>query len=121
MSFQKGFALPLVIVFSLVILSALGVWYRQVVIQSFLSEQLFIQHAVYQECWSLVPLLREELDKSDRSSLLVEQLGFYSLVDEGNIIWTVDRSEMKNDLIILTFRNLQQPLKSVTLPIYYKR
>lgn len=118
---QTGFVLPMVIILSLVIMTGLSVWYRQVVVQSFLSEQLVNQHAAYQECWSLVPVLIEALDTLDPPDLLEGQSNFYSVTNNSDIIWMIDRSAITNDLVVFTFRAPKHPVKTITLPVNYKR
>lgn len=121
MTNQKGFVLPLVIVFSFIMMSSLAIWYRQVVVQSFLSEQLLLQHSLYKECQSLLPVLKEKLDTLESSELTIAQPSFFTLEDNGKMIWTIDRSPWEDELIVLTFREQSEMGKSVLLPIHYKR
>ncbi len=62
-SSQRGFVLVFSIVLALIVLTSLGLWYQQIIIQGFLGERLIQQRSLYVECRSLLPVLIEELDK----------------------------------------------------------
>ena len=118
---HRGYVLPLVIILSLVMMTAVSVWYRQVVLQSFLSERLILQRAIYQECWSLLPLLREKLDSSTAEELTSGDDKFFSLAYSGNVIWSISRSALQGGKLTLTFTNQDPKLEPVVLVIAYSR
>ena len=114
---EKGFILPLVIIISLIIMTALGVWYRQVILQSFLSDRLIQQRAIFIECRSLLPILKEmafhlteeELKKEDEDFLLVE--------DQDELRWSISRSAITNHKLVFVFKPERHYAKPVRLTI----
>lgn len=111
---EKGMVLPLVIVLSLVILTSLGFWYRKTIVQSFLSERLIEQRIKYNECKSLIPVLRQKLDDTPSDDLMHDDEVFLIVSVSGVERWRVARSRIISGKVIFTFSNeasFQDPIR----------
>lgn len=118
---NRGFILLLVMVLSLIVMTAISVWYRQVVLQSFLSERLISQKALYRECWSLVPSLKEKLEELEDSDLETTQDDFYDLTIEGEKVWSISRSAVTGGMIYFVFKNSDLSIEPIVLSVLYSR
>ena len=115
---EKGMVLPLVVILSLIILTSLGFWYRKTIVQSFLSERLIAQRIRYNECKSLIPVLRAKLGTISKDDLLHEDNNFLVVEVDGAEHWRVARSKILTDKVIFTFsaaKSSQEPIR-LTLP-----
>ena len=99
----RGFIFLLVVVMSLIIMSALGVWYRQVILQSFLSDRIIQQRAAFIECRSLLPVLRVMTAQLTDEDLKREDKAFLLIKDEEQLRWTIVRSALAGEKLVFEF------------------
>lgn len=118
---KRGFILPFSIILALVVLSSLGLWYRQVTLQSFLADRLLLQRSLYVECRSLIPVLTEKLNGLSLTALKSAEKGFLAVEVGQQIRWQVDRSAWKNDRIRFVFNRTGQKYEPVVLIMPYHR
>ena len=113
---HKGMVLPAVIILSVILLTSFAIWYRKVIFQSFLAERLILQRIDFQECNSLIPLLKARVATLSSAELSQPQNDFLILSGNGSIHWQVDRSALLGEKIAFTFhsgdRN-KQPIRLV--------
>lgn len=117
---HKGFVLPLVVVISLIIMTGLGVWYRQVILQSFLSERVIQQRTAFIECRSLFPLLRAKMDQLTSEELQQHDESFLVVKDGTMIRWTIYRSAVFNGKVVFDFKPDHHYTKPIRLTMGYK-
>ncbi len=118
---KKGFILPFSIILALVVLTSLGLWYRQVILQSFLADRLLLQRSLYIECRSLLPVLTEKLDGLSLSALESDEDKFLIVEVNHQKRWQVDRSAWVNDRVRFVFRRMGQNNEPLVLNIPYQR
>ncbi|MCP4755170.1 MAG: hypothetical protein GY866_30200 [Proteobacteria bacterium] len=118
---KPGYILPFSVILAAILLAMLGLWYRQVVLQSYLAERLLQQRALYIECRSLVPILIDELDKLDVDELIQKQEDFFKVKGTDRLRWKIDRSKWIDDKIRFTFKLRDQSIDSLNLTIHYTR
>ncbi len=118
---QRGFVLVFSIVLALVVLTSLGLWYQQIIIQGFLGERLIQQRSMYVECRSLLPILIEELDKIEPGDLDKSHVKFMNVSVEGQLRWTIDRSELVNNKIRFTFSPMNMQGEPLKLTVKYEQ
>ena len=110
--------LPLVVILSLIVLTSLGFWYRKAIVQSFLSERLIAQRIRYNECKSLMPILKHKLDDVAEDDLKHEDETFLTVSVAGKEQWQVGRSKLQSGKVTFTFTtagSFQEPIR-LTLP-----
>lgn len=117
----RGFILPFTIVLALVVLTSLGLWYRQVALQGFLANRLLQQRSLYIECHSLIPVLKEKLDTLDLAELNSKDAGFLKVEVDQQPRWLVDRSVWADDRVQFTFRRAGQGHEPLKLIVPYNR
>ncbi|MBT4264982.1 MAG: hypothetical protein HN580_06280 [Deltaproteobacteria bacterium] len=118
---KGGFILPFSIILALVILTSLGLWYRQVILQSFLADRLLLQRSLYIECRSLIPALRKKLNGLDLQKLAQQEDGFLTVEIDHHPRWRIDRSPWTDERIQLTFSRIGRSEEPLTLVIPYQR
>ncbi len=118
---SKGFILPLSMILALVVLTSIGLWYRQIVVQSYLSERLIHQRSLYIECRSLLPVLIQKLDEKEEKDLLQAEEDFLNVEEQGNIRWKVDRSAAFGSKIRFTFKLTNSSMEPIRLTIPYSK
>jgi hypothetical protein len=118
---RAGFILPFSIILALMILTSLGLWYRQVVLQSFLADRLLLQRSLYIECRSLIPALKEKLHEADLQKLTQAADGFLTVELDHRQRWRIDRSAWTGEHIRLTFNRIGRSEEPLTLVIPYQR
>ncbi len=118
---KDGFILPFSIILALVILTSLGLWYRQVILQSFLADRLLLQRSLYIECRSLIPALREKLNGLDVQKLTQEEYGFLTVEVDHRPRWRIDRLPWKDNRIRLAFTRIGRSEEPLKLVIPYQR
>lgn len=118
---QEGYVLPLVVVVSVIILSGLGIWYRQVILQSYLSERLLKQRIMYNECKSLLPLMRPLLSDLSTTDLGSADEAFYVVENAGKSRWRIERSRWDGRKVKFTFNFLQGNREPIVLTVDYFR
>ncbi len=118
---RDGFILPFSIILALMILTSLGLWYRQVILQSFLADRLLLQRSLYIECRSLMPALREKLNELDLQKLAQEENGFLTVEVNHHLRWRIDRSSWAGEHIQFTFNRIGRSEEPLTLVIPYQR
>ena len=118
---SKGYVLPIVIILSAITLSSLGVWYRQVVLQSHLSRQLLEKRILYNECKSLLPMMRALLEMETESNLQKPDDQFFTVKVADQNRWQVSRSAWSGSKLFFTFDYLQGTGEDITLSILYSR
>ncbi len=115
----NGFILPFTIVLALIVLTALALWYRQVILQSHLAERLVLQRALYIECKSLLPVLIEKLHELEDDELLKAQINFLEVKNENRFRWKIDRSQLIDSKIRFKFRIMGRNIESFDLTVPY--
>lgn len=118
---QRGFILPLTIILALVILTSLGLWYRQTVLQSFLAERLLKQRGGYIECRSLIPVLKARLDGLSLSQLHMDETDFLVVDLDHRPRWRIDRSAWTNNRVRFVFRRSGSEEEPLALIVPYNR
>jgi hypothetical protein len=126
MMFKKisvGFILPGTMILSIIIITAIGFLYQQSIVQKALARNLVQQTALYEECYSLIPILKRQLDQLGVDEINTPDLSFFTANDEKAIRWEVDRSAWKHQKIQFTFhlikaQTVRDPIK---LTISYQR
>ncbi len=118
---QRGFVLVFSIILALVILTSLGLWYQQIIIQGFLGERLIHQRSLYVECRSLLPILIDELDKSESVDLEERHEKFMNVSVKGQLRWVIDRSELVNNKIRFIFNPINIRGEALKLTIKYEK
>ena len=118
---KNGFILPFSIISALVILTSLGFWYRQTVMQGFLAKRLVQQRGAYIECRSLMPMLRERLDLVSAETLGNSENAFMLVDVNHQHRWRIDRSAWKNEKIRFRFHRAGQNDEPIELIIPYRR
>ncbi len=117
----QGYVLPFVVVLSVIVLTSLGVWYRQVILQSFLSERLLSQRIDYNECKSLIPILRQMLDGLSQEELGTADESFYIINNQGEERWKISRSSWNGEKIEFRFQLLLEKREPIRLVVVYSR
>lgn len=118
---RDGFILPFSIILALMILTSLGLWYRQVILQSFLADRLLLQRSLYIECRSLMPVLKEKLNGLDVQKLAQPENSFLTVEADLRPRWRIDRSSWAGEHIQFTFNRIGRSEEPVTLVIPYQR
>lgn len=118
---KRGFILPFTIILALVVLTSLGLWYRQVALQGFLANRLLQQRSLYIECRSLIPALKEKLDTLDPAELNSEAADFLIVEVDQQPRWLVDRSVWADGRVQFTFRFAGQGHEPLKLIVPYDR
>ncbi len=118
---RDGFILPFSIILALMILTSLGLWYRQVILQSFLADRLLLQRSLYIECRSLMPALKENLDELDLQKLAQAENRFLTVEVDHRVRWRIDRSPWAGQHIQFTFNRIGRSEEPLTLVIPYQR
>lgn len=98
--------MPTAILFTFLILSSLGLWYKQVIFQGVISERLKENRGVYIESESLLPFLKERAQLLSISELAVSDPDFLEVEIEGKSRVKIGRSELKGEKIRFQF-NIQ--------------
>jgi hypothetical protein len=114
---DQGMILPVVVILSFIIMAALGTWYRQIVMQSFLSERLIHQRAVLIECRSLLPLLRSKVVELTVDELKQMDTEFLRVDDTISPRWRISRSALMDKKMVFTFEPQNHYPKSVRLTL----
>lgn len=118
---EKGFILPFSIILAFVVLSSLGLWYRQVILQGFLAEQLLHQRRLYSECRSLIPALNEKLNGLSHSALEIKEEDFMIVEVDHHLRWRIDRSAWIGNKVRFVFHKSGQNSEPIKLTIPYNR
>lgn len=118
---RRGFILPFTIILALVVLTSLGLWYRQTVLQSFLADRLLRQRGYYIECRSLIPTVLEKLEQASLTALETGQTGFLIIEVDHQPRWQIDRSAWSNDRIRFSFKRMGRNEEPVVLTVPYHR
>lgn len=118
---RQGFVLPFSIILALVVLTSLGLWFRQVVLQGYLAERLLLQRSRYLECRSLLPALKERLDGLSLTDLNMNEEGFLQVDVDGRSRWRVDRSAWAEGRVRFYFRRAGGNDEPLVLMIPYER
>lgn len=109
------------IILALVVLTSLGLWYQQIIIQGFLGERLIQQRSMYVECRSLLPVLIEELGKTEPGGLNLSHESFMNISVKGKLRWRIDRSELINNKIRFTFNPMSAQGEPLTLTVKFEK
>ena len=117
---QRGFVLVFSIILALVVLTSLGLWYQQIIIQGFLGERLIQQRSMYVECKSLLPVLIDELGKTEPGDFDLIHENFMNISVEGKLRWRIDRSELINNKIRFTFYPMSTQGESLALTVMFE-
>jgi len=119
---RKGYVLPLTVFLSVMLLTAFGYWYQQVVLQSHLADRLVEQRRLYLECHSMLPWLIEQLEGLKVEQLNQEAKGFVRLVTAQQLRWEIDRSGwLLQRQIRFTFRWMEGQVPPLELTVNYQR
>jgi len=118
---NKGFILPFSIMLALVVLTSLGLWYRQVILQSFLADRLLVQRSQYIECRSLIPILIEKLNGLDLQKLDQAQPEFLTVKIGHLSRWQIDRSALVDKHIRFIFKRVGLSEEPLILVVPYQR
>jgi hypothetical protein len=119
---RRGFVLPLTILLTLMLLTAFGYWYRQVVLQSHLGQRLVVQRGWYLECQTLLPLLKKQLDRLGIEELQQPADRFVSLETGQRLRWEIDRGAWRQHQVPLVFRRVDRTDRpSLALMLHYVR
>lgn len=117
---QQGVILPVVVIVSLILMTSISLWYRKVILQSFLSERLIEQRMVYKECSSLLPYLRQRLNEVSKDKLGQSDSEFLRIEVDGEGQWLVGRSEWINqNKIVFTFTPLSSAQETIRISMRY--
>lgn len=109
------------IIFSTIILTLLAVWYRQVILQTYLSEHLLQNSDVLMECRSLLPVLQDKVKRMSKKVLLQSESDFLVLKEKGKIRWKIDRKAWQYDGICFIFHLQESDREPIRLKIAYLR
>ena len=109
----------MVVVFTLIIISSITFWYRQVIIQSSLANKLISQQALQNEVGTLIPFLKEKLEILDQVKLKNNEEGFLEINDLGEVRWIIDRSALKNNKIRFTFHLMNSSIEPLIYTVRY--
>lgn len=118
---RRGFILPFSIILALVVLTSLGLWYRQVVLQGYLAERLLLQRSFYIECRSLMPVLLEKMDHLDPSTLEMDETEFMTVEVNQHLRWQIGRSALSNGRVRFDFRRAGRNDEPLVLTTPYER
>ncbi|MFH2132998.1 MAG: hypothetical protein ABIK68_21645 [bacterium] len=118
---KDGFILPFSIILALVVLTSLGLWYRQVILQSFLADRLLLLRGQYIECRSLIPVLTEKLNQLEMQRLSLPEDRFLMAEVDHQIRWQVDRSAWVDDRIRFAFKRVGRDEEPLLLIVPYHR
>ena len=116
---ERGFVLPVTIIVSLIVLTSVGVWYRQTLSRGHLARQVVQRRALYLECGSLLPLLVGELSLLEPARLSHPARDFFELGDVDRPRWAVDRSALRDGRVVFTFRRRDVSIDPIVLTIAY--
>ncbi len=110
-------------ILSIVIITAVGFLYRQSMVQKALARNLVQQTALYEECYSLIPLLKRQLDQISSDEMSTPDPSFFSANGDKMVRWEVDRSAWQHQKIQFTFHlvNTQTIMDPIKLTIRYQR
>lgn len=118
---KKGIVLPLVMVLSLILLTAIGVWYRKVIVQGYLAERLVQQRIAFKECTSLLPILKKRTESLSIEELKKTDNQFFKITVQKGQQWVVSRSAWLNGKIVFEFRSHNKSQEPVRLTIWLER
>ena len=99
----SGFILPLVVLLSLVVLTLVADWYRQVTVQSYLAERVIERKALLLECKSLMPYLKRRLATLTPAEIVKEQSDFLLIKEGPSTRLKVDRSAWDDNRVSFSF------------------
>ncbi|PCI28969.1 MAG: hypothetical protein COB67_05135 [SAR324 cluster bacterium] len=116
---QPGILFPFSVLITTILLATISLWYRQILLQSFIAERLLQQHTLYIECNSLLPILREKLRQQTTEELLQEDKDFFRVEVRHIARWSIERSALKNKQIRFTFHLLGQNIEALQLTVPY--
>ena len=115
-----GFILPLVVLLSLVVLTLVADWYRQVTVQSYLAERVIERKALLLECKSLMPYLKRRLATLTATELVREQPDYLVIQEGTSTRLKVDRSAWADNRISFSFHfPADGKLDGTVLTTYY--
>jgi len=109
------------VILGVIILTSLGLWYQQVVLQSFLAERLIEQRGLTIECRSLIPVLVDKLDQLEVVDLAQEQKNFLEIKESDRIRWRISRSKRVENKIRFTFWFKKESVETLNLTVFYNR
>ena len=118
---SRGYVLPIAVILGVIIMTTLGLWYQQVVLQSFLAERLIEQRGFTIECQSLIPILKERLDQLEDRELDQEKKDFMIVREDGRARWRIDRTKRIMNKIRFTFRPGDGGSDELKFTIFYER
>jgi hypothetical protein len=118
---SKGYVLPITVIVGVIIMSSLGLWYQQAVVQSFLAERLIEQRGYTIECQSLIPILIERLDQLGEDELNQEKANFMVVEEDGRTRWRIDRSKHVMNKIRFTFWPGDTSSESLNFTVLYPK
>lgn len=118
---KKGFILPFTLILALLVLTTIGLWYRQVLLQSFLAKRLIEQRSLYLECRSLLPIMVRKLNEIETEELQRAQTDFFQVTSQKQLRWQVDRSAWVENKIRFTFRLVGEDIETLNMTVSYKR
>ena len=113
--------MPVTVIFGVIIMTSLGLWYQQIVLQSFLAERLIEQRALAIECRSLIPILIKKLDQLDVGELEEAKENFLEISENNSVRWRIDRSEHTANKIRFTFWLAKESEETLNLTVHYSR
>jgi len=118
---RRGFILPFSLMLALVVLTSLGLWFRQVVLQGFLAERLLVQRSEYIECRSFLPALKEKLDQLSLQELQSPVTRFMEVDVDGLARWQIDRSQFEQGRVRFSFFRVGRGDEPLVLVMPYER
>ncbi len=107
----------------MVVITLVGFLYQQALVQQALTKNLIKHTAIYSECNSLIPILRSQLHQENLEELKKPELSFFSVYNNEELRWTVDRSAWENQKIQFTFllTEAQSAMDPIKLTIKYQK
>ena len=118
---SRGFVLPITVILGVIIMTSLGLWYQQAVMQSFLAERLIEQRGYTLECQSLIPILKERLDQLGDNELNQEKKDFMVIKEDGHIRWRIDRSKRMMNKIRFIFKQGDTGSETLNFTVLYEK
>lgn len=95
-------------------MSSIGLWYKQVIFQGFLSDRLKENRTLNIETESLIPFLLEKTKTLSSAELMVEDRSFIDITAGGEQRWKIGRSALKDGKMEFTFDLFGEGKKVIT-------
>lgn len=114
---QRGFILIGAIIFSMVLLTTISLWYRQIILQKYIAERLVENHMLLTECRSLLPTLNNKLKSLDLPAILEAEEGFLILKESGSIRWKINRNAWKNGGVTFIFHYYRKDIEPLRIRV----